>query len=383
MNDERECWPSWEQELLLKAALLQGTDAISAWEKWKSVVDTERLDPGSYKLLPLLYNNLNKLGIKDPLMSKLKRVYLQTWYKNQLWMHRAGDLLNSFHCAGIKTMVLKGTALILLYYRNHGFRPMSDIDVLVRSKQAHQAIESLMESGWVPELESPQAQIPISHGVAFKNPDTDLAIDLHWHVIHECCQANADDKFWEGAISVDIGNITTHALSPADQLLHTIVHGIKWDPTPPIRWVADSMAVINHSNSHIDWKRLILQSKEHRLILPVRDALSYLSDKLDARIPEGVLKTIQNLRTTRMERIEYKYKTQNYLQKPLGYMPIIWFDYSRRAGSSGLPLKVIGFLKYMRSYWGVQRLWRLPFYAVSMAMRRIKAITDYYRKQTK
>ena len=53
-NDIIGCWPTWKQELLLQAALLQGKNALSAWEKWKASTDVELSDPGSHNLLPLL-----------------------------------------------------------------------------------------------------------------------------------------------------------------------------------------------------------------------------------------------------------------------------------------------------------------------------------------
>jgi len=81
--NEGDCWPTREQELLLRAALLQGNDAINAWHEWKSSVDIEQLDQGSYRLLPLLYRSLHIDGVEDPLMNKLKGVYRMTWYKNQ------------------------------------------------------------------------------------------------------------------------------------------------------------------------------------------------------------------------------------------------------------------------------------------------------------
>jgi len=281
-------------------------------------------------------------------------------------------------------MVLKGAALILLYYKNHGLRPMGDIDILVHTEQAREAIDLLIRSGWIADSESsPESLIPVSHGVAFKNPATDQAIDLHWHLLHECRLSRDDDKFWEGAVSLKIRDLTTCALNPCDQLVHTFAHGIKWNPVPPFRWVADAMTVLRSSQSGIEWNRLITLAKEYRLVLPVRDGLNYLRDKLDAPIPETILQTILNMPTSKLERIEYSYKTENYEQKPLGYIPIIWFDYLRLSGDKTLLVKLIGFVKYLQSFWGAKSLWDLPLYSISMIMRKIRTIRDYYWKRSK
>src|SRR5512147_1502008 len=79
---EGRCWPTVQQEWLIRAALLKGKDALDAWKEWKSSVDVEELDPGSHRMLPLLYRNLKSQGIKDPSMYKYKGVYDQTWYGN-------------------------------------------------------------------------------------------------------------------------------------------------------------------------------------------------------------------------------------------------------------------------------------------------------------
>ncbi|MGH7807548.1 MAG: hypothetical protein ACRENT_05595, partial [Thermodesulfobacteriota bacterium] len=153
-------------------------------------------------------------------------------------------------------------------------------------------------------------------------------------------------------------------------------------PVPPFRWVADSMTVINTTTS-IDWESLLIQTKAYRLIPPVRDGLDYLRRKLDAAIPEVVLRTLQNMPTSKMERIEYSYKTKNYELKPLGYMPVLWFDYSRLALNKPLPIKIIGFVKYLQVFWGAEGLWQMPLYAISMTLRKIWAIADYYGKLSK
>jgi len=67
------------------------------------------------------------LGVKDPLMVKLKEFYQLTWCENQILFHNMAGLLDRLHNAGIQTMILKGAALLLLYYKDYGLRPMLDL----------------------------------------------------------------------------------------------------------------------------------------------------------------------------------------------------------------------------------------------------------------
>ena len=122
--------PTKEQELLLMAALLRGSAAIDAWLEWKSSVNVDRLDQHSYRLLPLLYRNLSIHGVEDPLLNKFRGIHRLTWYKNRVMFHNMATLIRHFNDAGIDTILLKGAALVLRYYEDHGLRPMIDFDIL-------------------------------------------------------------------------------------------------------------------------------------------------------------------------------------------------------------------------------------------------------------
>jgi hypothetical protein len=73
-------WPTEEQSLVLTAALADGNLALAAFEKWRSGLDDSlQFDREVFRLLPLLYDNLNRCGCKDPLMARLKGVYRMSW----------------------------------------------------------------------------------------------------------------------------------------------------------------------------------------------------------------------------------------------------------------------------------------------------------------
>jgi len=100
VNNEPGCWPNQAQELLLRAALLQGEPALEAWNEWRRSVNLDVIDYGSHRMVPQLYRNLQRLGVKDPLMDRLKGVYRYYLYKNEILLHRIGTLLAAFEDAG-------------------------------------------------------------------------------------------------------------------------------------------------------------------------------------------------------------------------------------------------------------------------------------------
>src|SRR5215813_6306532 len=148
VNNESGFWPTANQELILRAALLKGDAALEAWTAWKRVSDIDVLDFGSHRMIPQLYRNLVELGVEDPLLDRFKGVYRYYLYKNEKLLHSTAQVLQAFHDAGIETILLKGSALVPLYYRESALRPMQDADILVRVEQARPAMALLRKMGW-------------------------------------------------------------------------------------------------------------------------------------------------------------------------------------------------------------------------------------------
>jgi hypothetical protein len=377
MNNRSQgsAFPTREQELLLQAALLPEGAALQAWQNWKAQVNLEQeLDLGSYRLLSLVYFNLQRPGVDDPWIGKLKGVYRRVWYQNQALFHIVADVLRLFHAAEIETMILKGAALTLLYYRDYGLRPMSDFDVLVPTAKRRAAIDVLTRAGWRPIRYSPEkltdAVLDVRHALGFENAHQ-CHFDLHWHVLVNCRYPNADDDFWTGAIPVQVRDVSTRTLDPTDQLLHVCVHGAAWSPVSPIRWVADAMTILHGSHSVIDWARLVAQAEKRRLILPLREALTYLCNSFGAPIPSYILTEMNKARVSDLERKYYGALTA----KPnwLGALPVRWFRYLldlEATGNTNLAHQLVGFPRYLQRVHVLDRR-QLLTWAMSRAILRI------------
>jgi hypothetical protein len=372
INNEAGCWPTRDQELLLRAALMQGQVALESWNEWRRNVNIDVIDYGSHRMIPQLYRNLQRHGVKDPLMDRFKGVYRYYLYKNEILMHRIGTLLAAFEEAGIKTIVLKGTALIQLYYRESGLRPMLDADVLVHAQQAEQAMELLTRLQWKPvRHKQPQVRIPIQHSTPFED-DGGRQVDLHWHLFWECFNASDDDDYWENTIPIRIGKVQTLALNPTDQLLHTCWHGARWNEVPPIRWVADAMAILGASPAEIEWPSLLKKAQRHRIVLPVKDSLEYLKKKFDAPIPDTLLKSLSAVRISTIERENYEV-TLNPMAPPTTAKILrqLYYDYRWLSSSTSSRFKSLAFARHLQAKWDIERLWHVPLYISIRMIRRV------------
>jgi hypothetical protein len=363
-----------EQELLLQAALLKGKDAINAWYKWKNAVDLEgHPDNGSYRLFPLLYKNLELHGIEHPFMHRLRGIYRQAWYKNQRLFYDMSQVLQFLHDAGIRTMVLKGAALTVLNYKNYAVRPMADVDVLVHPSQAILTLEHLKRAGWIPLSDIGVDDLYYSHSVQC-NDSSGKEFDLHWHPYWDACRENTDRDFWDRALPITFANVSTLAPDSTDNLLHAIIHGVRFNEESPIRWIADAVILINSPDREIDWIYFISQAEKHRVVLRIREALKYVQDKFNANVPKEVMDQLDHFSVSRPELIEYQEITtdpENRNDSLLAMLAICLSEYRRINGNSRVFAPISGFPRYLQWRFRQKSMYHLSSFIAAKSINKV------------
>ena len=142
------CWPTPDQTLLLRAAVLDEESARTAFDVWRARVDVDRLDYGSARLLPFVYLNLRDLNHADPPVRAMRERYERTSTDNERRVVTLASVIGRLRDAGIDTLVLKGMALVATGILPPGARPMDDLDLLVPGAQALAARDELLADGW-------------------------------------------------------------------------------------------------------------------------------------------------------------------------------------------------------------------------------------------
>jgi len=360
------CLPTPQQELLLRAALLDGPMAVDAFHDWLGQVDLTALDEGSRRLLPLLYKNLKHNKVQASCMAELKATYRKTVFNNQLLFYRSSPALRALKNAGIEVMLLKGAALALSYYEEIGLRPMYDVDVLVPTVKRLEAIRVLSDLGWTPMYKAAHAQ-------GFRSPDG-VEIDLHWHALLEFSRERSDDQFWQSATAANIADLSVLVSSSSDSLFHVCIHGLKWNDIPPIRWIADAQMILRAAHSaetSIDWPRLLQHAKRHRMTLPLMESLQYLKYLLQAAIPDEVLAELGANRIGLGERLDHA--SNSCLDSERGAFLTFWSQYREYlhwARSHGIKNNITGLPIFLKDLWKAKDLWQVPLLAIEGLTRR-------------
>ena len=363
-------FPTVPQELLLKAGIFAGEPMFSAFEKWKTLVDFETdIQYASFRQLPLLYQNLNSFGVKDPLMNRLKGIYRKAWSKNQILFFKTGKVLQILHEAAIKTIVLKGVALTVWAYKNYAVRPMADMDILVPVSQASEAFELLKMNGWksLDQLND-DYNFKYNKSITLISED-DTELDLHWYPFDECYGLMKDEDFWDRAVPLVVSGQKTLALNPADELLLTCVHGLMPNPEPPIRWIPDAATILKSANGTIDWKRFIEYTEKFGVIIPVKEAFRYLKENFKAHFPPAVYREIMEMKPSLADKLVYRKKGVFVYHPSFKKILSVYISFLKDPSRKGFFSKNIGFVKFMREKSRGKPYFKIFFYYLSVLLK--------------
>jgi hypothetical protein len=324
---------------LLRAALLDGDACRAAWSAWRhGGGNIDNVDMPTFRLLPLVYRNLERNRVDDPDMPRLRGVYRHTWATNQRLAHRVDRGLEALRRRRIPTMVLKGAAMAAVHYSDAGVRPMDDIDVLVPLARAAQAFDVLQADGWSSQVRIHPVRVMRSFHAMPLSDASGAKIDLHWRALPESV---CDDDFWSAAVPVTVGRADTAAPGATEQLLHTCAHGLRVH-SAPLRWIADAAVIL--SGAEIDWRRLIDEASERQITGKIAMSLATLGEVLGTPIPSWVISELRAVPPSPREELLLRLALRPRL---IGAYVQIWDMYRRRVSAGDYAPVWRDFLQYV------------------------------------
>jgi len=361
-------WPTPHQEVLIDAAVSKGARAVAAWEEWKADARIESIDRGAQQILHLAYRNLSTQGVRDPFLASIKPHYGITWARNQQLLHALKETLKHLHTAGIETLVFKGAALIQLYYKDHGVRPMGDVDVLVPEDRFRDAADVLVTHRWKPFYHDPAFfDVRFEHAIGFTNRLGE-SIDLHAHVLMASCERGADKAFWEASMPMQIDDVATRSLCATDHLLHACAHGALWTPQPGLRWIADALTVLRSTDGGIDWPRVVFSARERGVTSQVVAALEYLRSRFAAPVPIDFVRDLRS-QVSRQDEWRHEIWSRNRRGRPLRLLRHHWAMFTRGTRPAGALKRLLEVPDYLRFWAQTTNVLAVPARLIRKAMR--------------
>ena len=368
------CWPTPDQEKLLQAALRSPDEASPAWSWWCNRNSLDDIDYASRKILPLVYRNLYQQTDNIPHLKRLKREYRITYAENLKLFHKAKNIFDEFKKCEIGFLVLKGLPLSKIYYQDGGTRAMSDCDILIRPESFQKSVETLIKLGMKPENKiNLSASVPRKKSIAFKKNEFEL--DLHLHML-EMYYDESDEFLWHQAQEFEFMGETVKTLNPTHMLFHIITHGLKWNPFPPIRWIADSINIFNTLGVVIDWEEFVRVAETKNLSHEMVVALNYLRRKFNAPISRAQINKLKEVQSDRFEKLDYYFKIRKIRPWEERLRLRHYLEYARdEKKDEDFPL---GYLRFLEKRWNLTSLSLLPIDALKRSFCSIKSLFNNY-----
>jgi hypothetical protein len=365
-------WPSSQQELLLRAALCDKRTATEAWRTVRPTVDIDKLEDGSYAVLPLLYRHLTELGIQDRLLPRLKGVYRHTWSRNQVVFDRLASVLRALADSGVDTVVAKSAAVALRYYPDLGLRPVSELDIGVLPHRASRAFRALEDAGWRRSANADGRLLDSGHSARFRDA-TGLTCFLRTHLLPQPAGLGNSTAEWPGywATSVEaaVRGIPTRVLRPTDQLLHTWITGARGTRFRTIQWIIDSVMILRVAGSNIDWGMLFSQARETNAVMPVRDSVAYLRRAFRVPIPEPCEREVRQMPVSPRDALSYR--IAGFGGRILGEFPATMGQYVRWSANDRPVRAILQLPRFLQQAWQLDHLWQVPVFAAKTVSHRL------------
>jgi hypothetical protein len=325
-------WPSERQKLLLRTAFAGGEASAEAWRSLRPRLDLDRLELGSFPVLPLVHRQLAALRVEDPYMPRLAGIRRRTWAMNRLELEAVGPPLRALEDAGAEPVVVGGWELPAHYYGgDFGLRPVEGLEVLVRP------------------------------GCALYGPDGTCT--LHERFAREFSAPGREpEDLWEKTVEISLGETRARALGPSDELVRLCLVGARASVLPNVLWLADALAVLT-SGAAIDWERVVRHALRLRAMLRLRDALVYLCRELGAPVPESAIRELEAIRPRPRERLAHEKGGRSR-------WPSTATRFLQVTADRPLPVALVGLPTFLRDELGLKRRGEVPLEVVRRAATR-------------
>ena len=371
-------WPTPRQLLILRVIAADDAEALETWEHLRPRLELERLELGSFELMPLLYRRLEDIAPADVLLAKLAGIYRKTWYTNQLELSRVVPALAALVEAGTAPLVVNGWELVLAYYRDRGVRAVRGLEALVSPGRADAAERALRTAGW--QTASPgQTRLPRRAQATGFTRNGAVCL-LHRELFDDFAHAAAATaRAGEDAVSVRLDGVEADMLGPADEFLSICLGGAQARSWPDVRWLADALQIARTGG--VDWQRVVSQARLLGASLRLESALLYLRDSLSHGVPPEVLSEMARGESNRRERMAHA--LDSWRGGAIGPAPQSLSRYLRTTAGESAFRAATRAPSFLRDEWGLRHRRSVPVVvAAKVGARLFAAAASVVRRDT-
>jgi len=268
---EGKVWPSSSEEALLQLIFNDKENPKNAWNRFQENFPLENLTAGAYRLLPSLYKKLSSHQIDSGI---IKGIWKKSFFENSTRLSLALPFFDALNKKNIHFVLLKGIANAITLYDDLGSRAMSDIDVYIDPSNITEADELLTDLGWQTKDIPNSPRLRFQYASTYKHAGGGN-IDLHWRLSEDFSCDNFDINDF-----MPLDKVSSHGrhwaiLSPTNNLMLTILHGVAWNHLSPSRWVVDTKLILDKYYKNIHWDNILKLTEKYDCQTPLIAGLKY------------------------------------------------------------------------------------------------------------
>lgn len=269
---------------ILLAALAVGDRAMGAYAYWRGQLDWETIPIHWQRLLPLLHQNLIRMGVEDEFLDRIKGVRRFTWARNLKFIVLTKAIHGELAQAGVPALSLNGTALVASGFADPSVRAMDDIDILIPANHVAKANSVLSGLGFEAVSINPRGVLDRIHGkpgvraCRFAN-SSGHELQIHW---------SESDEPWSNSHTASFEGTSLRVPSSTDQLMHICSNDALTSNPDYFPWMADAVPLISRAND-IDWPKIVAWSRAENHADFLARALDLLKTLFDLPIDSNTV----------------------------------------------------------------------------------------------
>jgi putative nucleotidyltransferase-like protein len=263
-------WPSTTQRGLLEVVLGPVEQAAARWKALQPL-DVEALEPGSFALLPLLYERLREVAPDDPQLTRLLGTYRNVWYRNQLLLDRLAVIVPLLRRrARVEPLLVSGLSAALRWYPRLGLRPVAQLELIVERDAGGKAVQVAGYAGW---------RVTGGGRVRTRLRDASGRVLVIHHGAPAAVAAPLGEQGMRGLRerALELGGVdgAPMVLDPADELIFLCATGARTTLPPSCQWLIDVHNLLRSCRPPAE--EVAERAARFHLAEPLRATLAYLA----------------------------------------------------------------------------------------------------------
>lgn len=247
-----------------------------------------------------LFLQLKKIntGIPESLLSSLEETYTKVRSKNIKRLQVGLPILGELKKAGVEVIILKGNAIAEELFGDIGYKPMNDIDILVKREDLGLIDDIFFKNDLLTaaplEADIRKQEKYSHHWPPFFDKKLDVFLGTHWNIAAPTRGLHIPiEDFWKNKEEFKLMGESYFRLSPKHFILHLCVH-LNSAKTGP-REIGDLVKVIDERQKDLNVSAFVAMVKSAQAIDEVYEALSLAQAMKSSLFAKATLQELDGL----------------------------------------------------------------------------------------